>query len=238
MATLAQSGTGNWSFWQKMALGLGLFIVIGFAQFAARGYVNVAATPPWVHMHGVAMLVWLTLGFVQPSLANSGNLALHRRLGKLGVIAAVAVTILGSYAGLMAIALGRVPPFFTPPYFLALTQIGITVFAAMVIAALVKRRDTLWHQRLMLGTTILILEPALGRWLPMPLIMPWGEWLVMVIQLGVLMLVVRHDRATLGAVHPATKTVAAVIIALHITVETMARTDLFAGWASTLATGI
>lgn len=57
----------------------------------------------------------------------------------------------------------------------------------------------------MLGSTILILEPALGRLLPMPLIMPWGELLVMVIQLGVLWLVVRHDRASLGAVHPATK---------------------------------
>lgn len=238
MATMARTGTGTWSFWQKMALGLGLFVVFAFAQFAARGFVNIGAVPVWVHVHAVAMLAWLALGFAQPSLANSGNLALHRKLGKLGAIVALAVAVLGSYAGLMAIALGRQPPFFSPPYFLALTQIGIVAFAAMVIAAVVKRRDTLWHQRLMLGSTILILEPALGRVLPMPSIMPWGGWLVMVIQLGVLWLVVRHDRATLGAVHRATVTVGLVIVALHVAVETMARTDLFARWAATLATGV
>ncbi len=235
MATTAQAATRSWSFWQKVALGLCLFIIAGFAQFAARGFVNVTAVPPWVHIHGIAMLVWLTLGFVQPALANANNLAMHRRLGWLGVGAAITVTVVGSYTGIMAIILDRQPPFFTPPYFLALTQIGIAVFAAMVAAALIKRRDTLWHQRLMLGSTILILEPALGRLLPMPLIMPWGELLVMVIQLGVLWLVVRHDRASLGAVHPATKTVALVIVALHAAVETMARTALFDGWAAALA---
>jgi hypothetical protein len=235
MATLAHRDTAGWSFWQKMALGLALFIVAAFAQFAARGFVDVGATPPWVHMHGVAMLIWLTLGVVQPSLANTGNLALHRTLGWLGVGAAATVTVLGSYTGIMAIILGRQPPFFTPPYFLALTQVGIVVFAAMVIAAIVKRRQTLWHQRLMLGSTILILEPALGRLLPMPLIMPWGEWLVMIVQLGALWLIMRHDRATLGAVHPATKAVGITIVALHVAVESLGRTALFAGWAASLA---
>ncbi len=234
MATMAQARAVGWSFWQKMALGLALFIVLGFAQFAARGFVNVGTVPLWVHLHGVAMLVWLALGVAQPSLANGRNLALHRKLGWIGMGAALTVTVLGSFAGIMAIRLGRQPPFFTPPYFLALTQIGIVVFAAMVTAAVLKRRDTLWHQRLMLGSTILLLEPALGRVLPMPLIMPWGEWLVMLVQLGVLWLIVRHDRATLGWVHPATRTVALVILGLHVTVETMARTDLFGDWAAKL----
>ncbi len=162
MATIAHDGSSGWSFWQKMALGMALFVVAGFAQFAARGFVNFGAVPPWVHIHGIVMLVWLTLGFVQPTLAQANNLALHRTLGWLGVGAALTVTVLGSYSGIMAIVLARVPPFFTPPYFLALTQIGIAVFAAMVLAALIKRRDTLWHQRLMLGSTILILEPGAG----------------------------------------------------------------------------
>lgn len=69
------------------------------------------------------MLVWLTLGFVQPALANANNLAMHRKLGWLGVGAAITVTVVGSYTGIMAIILDRQPPFFTPPY-LALTEIG------------------------------------------------------------------------------------------------------------------
>jgi hypothetical protein len=238
MATVTQErNAGGLSFWQKMALGLGLFIVLGFAQFAARGFVDIPRVPIWIHLHGAVMLAWLTLGFIQPGLALGGNLALHRRLGWLGVALALTVTALGSFAGIMALATRHVPPFFTPPYFLALTQIGIAVFAAMVLAAVLKRRDTRWHQRLMLGSTILILEPALGRVLPMPLIMPWGEWLVMLFQLGAVWLIARHDRASLGAVHPATKAVAAVIVLTHVAVETAARTALFAGWAEAIAAG-
>ena len=237
MATLAKAPAGGLSFWQKMAAGLGRFIVFGFAQFAARGFVDIPRVPVWIHVHGAVMLAWLTLGFVQPSLAHRGNLALHRRLGWLGLVLALAVTMLGSFAGIMALATRHVPPFFTPPYFLALTQIGIAVFAAMVLAAVLKRRDTRWHQRLMLGSTILILEPAFGRVLPMPLLMPWGEWVVMLFQLGAVWLIARHDRASLGAVHPATKTVAAVIVLTHVAVETMARTALFAGWAQSIAAG-
>jgi hypothetical protein len=36
MATLAQTETRERSFWQKITLGLAIFIVFGFAQFAAR----------------------------------------------------------------------------------------------------------------------------------------------------------------------------------------------------------
>lgn len=237
MATVTQESARRLSFWQKMAAGLGLLVAFSFAQFAARGYVDIPRVPVWVHIHAVVMLGWLTLGFVQPSLARSGNLALHRRLGWLGVAMALAVCMLGSFSAIMAIGMQRVPPIFTPAYFLALTQIGILVFGAMVLTAVLKRRDTRWHQRLMLGSTVLILEPALGRVLPMPLLVPWGEWVVMVFQLGAAWLIARHDKASLGAVHPATKTVLAVIVLTHVVIEALARTALFAAMAERIATG-
>ena len=224
MASVAQADAGGLSFWQKMALGMALFIVFGFAQFAARGFVDFANVPAWIHLHGVVMIAWLALTVVQPSLTQRDNVALHRRLGWLGVALAAAVCVIGSAAGILSIRTQYVPPFFTPPYFLALTQIGIAVFAGMIAAAVINRRRTDWHQRLMLGATILIMEPALGRVLPMPLIMPWGEWLVMVVQLAVLSLVVRHDRRTLGAVHPATIAVGVVIVLTHLVVELAAIT--------------
>jgi len=237
MASVAQAEAVGLSFWQKMAFGISLFIVFGFVQFAARGFVDFAKVPVWIHLHGIVMLSWLALTVSQPSLIQRGNVTLHRKLGWLGVALAAGVCAFGSAAGILSLKTQHVPPFFTPPYFLALTQIGIAVFAGMIVAAVLNRRRTDWHQRLMLGATILIMEPALGRVLPMPLIMPWGEWLVMVIQLGVLALVMRHDRRTIGVLHPATLAVAVVIVLSHLVVELLAITPDWIAFAGRVAGG-
>ncbi|MCB2079910.1 MAG: adenylate cyclase [Novosphingobium sp.] len=235
MATLADVPAGRMTFWQKLALGLALFIVFGFAQFAARGFVDYGKAPVWLHFHGIAMLSWLALIVVQPTLAARGNLALHRRLGWLGAALAALIVGLGSYVSVQTIAIAHVPPFFTAPYFLALTQIGVVAFGGLVVAAILRRRETQWHQRLIMGATILIMEPALGRVLPMPLMVPWGEWAVMVVQLLVLGIVMRHDRKTLGAIHPATTSVVIVVVLTHILVELAARTQFMASAAARIA---
>jgi hypothetical protein len=235
MATTASIGVRDQSFWQKMALGIALFIVFGFLQFSARGFVNVAAVPIHVHLHGIVMLSWLALTVVQPWLVSRDNLALHRRLGWLGVVLAAGVVVLGSYTGIQAVITQRQPPFFTLPYFLALTQVGVIAFAGMIAAAVIRRRRTDWHRRLMLGALILIMEPALGRILPMPLIMPWGEWLTLAFQLGTLAIVARHDRKTLGAVHPATFAAGLAITLTHVVVELLAITPAWAALTARVA---
>lgn len=222
MATLAQTETRERSFWQKIALGLAIFIVFGFAQFAARGFVQPAKVPLYVHLHGIVMLTWLALMVVQPTLVQRGNAALHKRLGWIGAALAVLVVLLGSFVGIKSLQNGTQPPFFTQPYFLALTQSGVIAFAGLVGFAIIRRRQTEWHRRLLVGAMIALMEPALGRLLPMPLIMPWGEWLALVIQLAVLAIVMRHDRKTMGAIHPATLIAGLVITAHHIIVETLA----------------
>jgi hypothetical protein len=237
MATLAPAAARDQSFWQKMMLGIAVFIVFGFAQFAARGFVQPMTVPLHVHFHGLVMLAWLGISVVQASLIRRDNLALHRRLGWLGVALAAAVVVTGSYVGLYAVQTGRQPPFFTPPYFLALTQVGIVFFATMIAAAVVYRRQTEWHRRLMLGSMIMIMEPALGRLLPMPFIMPWGEWAVLAIQLGVLALVMRHDRRTLGTVHPATLVAASAITLSHVVLETLAVLPFWQDLAGRVAAG-
>lgn len=237
MATLAQGETRERSFWQKITLALAIFIVFGFAQFAARGFVNYGAAPIYVHLHGVAMVAWLGLMVIQPTLVQQGNAALHRKLGWTGVALAVAIFVLGSFVGIKSLQNGTQPPFFTQPYFLALTQVGVVIFAGLVAFAIAKRRETEWHRRLLVGAMVALMEPALGRILPMPFIMPWGEWAVLAIQLGVMVLVMRHDGRTLGRVHPATLIAALAITLHHIVVETLAVTPAWQALAERVAAG-
>jgi len=227
MATLAsvqpsapQPYSASQPFFVKLAWALSAIIVFGFAQNAALGRVNFPAVPIWVHFHGLAMLAWLALFVTQNRLAASGNLALHRRLGWAGAFLVCVIVGLACFAGVMSLALHRYPPFFTAPFFLALTMTDTMAFGGLVLAGITNRRDTETHRRLIMGGTIVILEPAFGRLLPAPLIGgEMTEWIVMAIQLGVVALIARHDRKTLGRVHAATFSVGVVIALSHVLVS-------------------
>ena len=235
MASTAEGAARAELFWHRMAIGLATFIVLGFLQFALRGFVDPVAAPFWVHLHGVAMLSWLALLIVQPTLVSRDNLALHRRLGWIGAGLALFITCLGIFTGVASLVLNRFPPFFSPPYFLALTTVESLVFGLMVWAAIRRRHTTAWHRRLMIGATIVILEPALGRILPMPLMIGWSDIPIGLIQLGVVGIIALYDRRTLGRVHSATKAIAAIVIAVRITIYLLAMTPPVIALAERLA---
>lgn len=235
MATNAEGAARAELFWHRLAIALAIFIVFGFLQFALRGFVDPLAAPFWVHLHGVAMLGWLALLIVQPTLVSRDNLALHRRLGWVGAALAIFITCLGIFTGVASLVLNRFPPFFTPPYFLALTTVEALVFGLMVWVAVRRRHTTAWHRRLMVGATIVILEPALGRVLPLPLMIGWSDIPIGLIQLGVVGIIALYDRRTLGRVHPATKAIAAIVIAVRATIYLLSMTPPVIALAERLA---
>ncbi|PNU02548.1 hypothetical protein [Novosphingobium guangzhouense] len=231
MATAAGTRASRLSFWARMMIGLSLFIVFGFAQFGLRGFVPYAQVPIIFHVHAVAMLTWLALASTQSLLGRGAGLELHRRLGRASAVMLPAIVILASMTCLAALRTGMFPPFFTPGYFLALVHVSVLIFAALVGMAMARRGRPDWHKRLMLGSTIVIMDPALGRLLPMPFIMPWGEWLSMAIQLAMVALIARHDRRTETRIHPATVTVALAVVLAHVVVELLAITPPWIAFA-------
>lgn len=237
MATLAGGAAREKPFFLRMIIGIAAIIVLGFAQFAARGFVNFGAAPLWVHLHGVVMLSWLALLIYQSSLVHRGNLMLHRQLGLLGAVLAAILVILAMFTGMRAVALHRVPPFFSDAFFLALTQIGMLIFGGMIVAAVVNRNRPEWHRRLMIGALVLLMEPAFGRLLPMPLMRPWGEWVIMIIQLLALGLVARHDRRRFVGIHPATLISALVVVFAHVVITLASLTPFFIDRAAAIAAG-
>lgn len=225
------------AFFVRYAIVLALFILFGFAQFAMRGYSNPFTAPPIVHLHGGLMIGWLGIFVAQNMLVHRGELGLHRKLGWIAAAAVVAILWTGIIVGYNAVATHRLPPFFSNAYFLALTAVGSTMFALMVAWAVTLRRQVQWHRRIMLGSIFALLEPALGRLLPMPLMGNWGEWAVLAVQLVFVGVLARHDRNVLGEIHPATKAVAAVLIASHVLIETLARVPAFIAFAEAIAAG-
>ena len=224
-------------FFVRYAVVLAAFILFGFAQFAMRGFSSFGSAPPMVHLHGGLMVAWLGIFIAQNLLVHKGELGLHRKLGWFSAVLVAVIAVTGVLVGYNAVAEGRLPPFFSPPYFLALTAVGSLVFAAMVYWAVSLRRQVQWHRRIMLGAMFILLEPALGRLLPMPLIMPWGEWLTLGIQLIFVGVLARHDRKVLGSVNPATKAIAAILILSHVLFELLAVLPPVVRFAEAVAAG-
>jgi hypothetical protein len=214
---------------------LALFIVFAFAQFSLRGLVDVRSAPFLTHLHGAFMLGWLGLTVTQNVLAGRQQLHIHRKLGWGAAALVAGIAVLGVNVGFSAVAAERVPPFFSISYFLALTTVESLAFAAVVAWGVTLRRKTEWHRRILLGATVIILEPALGRLLPMPLMGGWGEWAILAVQLLVLALPARHDRKILGKVHPATLSLMATVAAVHLTISALARLPTFAAFAEAVA---
>jgi len=236
MATVAPQGwQQNQAFYTRMATGLALFTFIAFAQFSLRGMVDVRSAPWWVHLHALVFGGWMLLFAVQNALAGSGNLALHRRLGWIGCALAAVMVPLGMVTGAQAIALGRMPPFYSPTYFLALTNIGMLVFGALFAWAVAMRRDTEWHRRLMLAVAILLIEPALGRTLPTPLLQPYAQLVEFAVQFGLFAVAIAHDRRTRGTVHPALWAGVAALALFHALVRGVSLLGPWADMANALA---
>ncbi|MGN6496336.1 MAG: hypothetical protein ACTHKM_04105 [Tsuneonella sp.] len=223
MATLARPAAASRTFYRRMAIGLSLFIVFGFAQFALRGMVDIARVPTVVHLHALAMVSWLALFSVQAGLPTRGALALHRKLGLISLALVPLIVVLAIMTVVTMLRLGGVPPFFTPGYFFALVVVESMAFAAMVAWALAARGRTDWHRRLMLGAAVIILEPALGRILPMPLLGATAHWVELGLQLVVIALIALHDRKQ-GALHPATIASGVAVIFTHLLIATLAVT--------------
>ena len=162
MNTTMQRG-GRRRFYTLIALTMAVIVVIGFARtFYLRAWFDVAPLTLRLHLHGVALTLWVVLFVAQARLIEVGRRRLHMSLGIAGV-ALVAVAIATTYAAAIeAVRLG-----------VERGGIGIdrlysnvlllTLFGSFVGlgAAFRKRPDT--HKAFMLLAMIAAIGPALTR---------------------------------------------------------------------------
>lgn len=186
----------------KLAIAMALTVVAGFSLQLAMGR-STFGSPLRVHVHAFAFMGWVTIFLLQTYFATRGPLALHRKLG--WVAAAWVLLMLGAAMTVIVVAArnGTIPFFFQPQLLLIGDPINLLAFAVLTYAAIVMRRRTDWHSRLHLGAMALLTAPALGRLLPLPLLIPWSFEAAGVATLVFPIAGMIRDRRVLGRIHPA-----------------------------------
>ncbi|WP_232280374.1 hypothetical protein [Sphingomonas sp. PAMC 26605] len=177
-------------------------IFAGFSLSLALGRSSFGS-PPIVHAHALVFMGWVVLYVAQNILATRGSIALHRRLGWVATGWVVAMVVLGTLVTIRLIRIGHAPFFFLPVQFLVLDPVVVLTFAGLTAAAIVLRRATQWHRRLHYCGMALLVGPALGRLLPMPLLIPYAYEVDVAAVLVFPLIGVVADIRRSGGVHPA-----------------------------------
>lgn len=98
---------------------------------------------------------------------------------------------------------GTTPFFFLPQHFLIANPLTLLGFAGLTWAAITLRRRTDWHSRLHVCAMTMIMGPAFGRLLPMPLLIPHAFEAVVLASVVFPIAGMIRDKRALGKVHPA-----------------------------------
>lgn len=206
MATLAgsipQGRSGDDRFFLMTAVAMTMVIVAGFSFQLAMGR-STFASPLLVHLHATVFMGWVAIYLMQNMLVSRGAISVHRQLGRLALFWVVAMVILGTMVTIAMVRRGAVPFFFTPVQFLVFDPLAVLTFAGLIFAGVANRRRTDWHRRLNYCAMSMLLGPAFGRLLPMPLLAPWAFEATLMCVLIFPAIGIIADRRRTGTVHRA-----------------------------------
>jgi hypothetical protein len=169
--------TAGRRFYVVMALVLAAIAIFGFSH-TVPGDFGIPGFPVLLWVHGAVFTAWVVLFVAQPVLTMRKSVRWHRRLGWAGAALAVAMVALACSAIMLALWANTLPPFYPHGLFIVRGVFGLLVFAGLVTAAILKRRQSEWHKRLILCAAITVVVPGLERAMPIPLLGPY--WFVVV----------------------------------------------------------
>lgn len=197
-------------------------LVAGFSTNILLGRSSFGS-PLLFHIHAFTFFGWVTLHLVQTGLAATGSIALHKRLGWLALGWVPAMVILGIAITVASVRRTGAPFFFDKNEFLIGNPLGILGFAGVVGWAIIERRHTAWHRRLMLCAMAMITGPGFGRLLPMPFLIPWAWWAAAVVFPALFILAgMIFDHRRIGRIHPAYSWGLAIMIGAQLAADAIA----------------
>lgn len=163
-------------FYTGMAIAIFLVVFVGFSRsFFLRPLFPEHPSPsePIFYIHGALFTLWILLFVLQVTLIKRGSVQVHRNIGLMGMLLAIAMVILGTMGALYAAA--RPTGFVGIPVpglsFLAIPFFDMILFSAFVTMAYLQRHNTQSHKRWMVLATLNLITAAIARW---PLISSLG----------------------------------------------------------------
>jgi hypothetical protein len=201
-----------------LSMALTVFVAFSFNLYMGR---STFASPWLTHAHALTFMGWVVIFVTQVSLGASGSLPLHRKLGWFAAGWMGLMIVMGAAVTLAMARHGTTPFFFRPQHFLIFDPLNVLTFAALSGVAIAMRRRTDWHSRLHLSAMALLMGPAFGRLLPMPLLAPYAYECAAAACAVFPLVGMVIDMRRNGAVHPAWFAGLGVLVAMVLVGEAL-----------------
>jgi hypothetical protein len=201
-ANITAPVTDDRRFIRNLATAMAFVLVSGFVVQLAMGRSSFGA-PLIVHAHAVVFMGWVGIVLTQVWLAGSGNIAMHRQIGRLAGVWALGLLVFGTWITIAAVQTGRTPFFFQPQHFIIANPLSLYAAIGLLVAAYMMRKQTDWHARLQIGSFTLLMGPGFGRLLPMPLLPPYAFEIAGLAALIFPAIGIFYDMRVHGRPHPA-----------------------------------
>jgi hypothetical protein len=144
--------------------------VIGFGKFLSRGVeADDTPIPPAIQflviIHGVALLLWILVFFVQSVLIAVKNRKLHMTLGWGGALVALVAVLTSPVMATKAIRLRPMEHLFdmSYPQFLIVMYTEVLAFAVFVALAIAYRRKPAVHRSMVVLATLAVFSGSTSR---------------------------------------------------------------------------
>jgi len=159
--TKTEKPDGNIGF---LFIGIWLCALIGFHRTYTVHFPNFKGFQWQQHFHGIMLMSWFGMLIIQPFLIRLGKTRLHRQLGRLGYVLAPLVC----YSIFLVTKLVYYREIQHRPENSVLAQLSldiptIFIFGLFFALAMINRRSPQAHMRYMIGTSLLMIGPGLGR---------------------------------------------------------------------------
>ncbi len=213
-------------------------ILLGFGLDFTR-YMGERPAPPLIlNLHGAVYVVWLCLVTTQILLVEGGKVRLHRQLGWWTVGLSATMAPLGVVAALVdkARLFGRPD---ADLQFLSLEFVDMLLFAVLMTAGVLWRKNVAAHKRLMILAAVSLSDAGFGRiWtigIKTTLPGPFGWWLQYFWGAALLLVAMAAwDLWRRRRIHPAVQFGAAVLLSGEMVATVLYFTPGWAGVASGL----
>jgi hypothetical protein len=190
-------------FFVGVAVAICVTVVVAFSTALLKTDLATQLASTWVKFHVVTFSSWIVLFFTQTVLVAAHRSDLHRRLGVAGAILAavmIGITILITFEAIrQGSAVLKMRPF-EAFIFYTVPHVDIILFTILVTAALLMRGKPEIHKRLMLLTTVALLDAVTDR---LPFIWRGGRSAHFVVQDIFVVAGVAYDLVSRGRISPA-----------------------------------
>lgn len=182
-----------------------LAFLVTLGGFGPTFYTRLGETRLPYLVHGVSATLWMVMLIAQSWLITHGGARWHRRVGWSSMVVFPALLLSGLYMVRLMLSV-RMEGYGPLAYTLALIDVpSLVLLGVFYVLAIVHRRSVELHSRYMAATVILLLPPALGRflvfWFPGVDALPQALNPMMVLTELVALALVIHDRRS-GKVYP------------------------------------